>query len=189
MSKRPRLPHRLLAALLVLAPIGLGAPAPAPAAVSPQRAAQLFARFAGLAGEWREQSTRGWTGRISFRVIAAGSVVMASSAFDDPAAAANAMVTMISRDGDRLLLTHYCEAGNQPRLAATAVSDDGSTVTFTFLDAGNLPDRNAGHMDQVVIHFVDRDHFTERWTWYQDGHERWLEEIGHERVEASPSAR
>lgn len=37
-------------------------------------------------------------------------------------------------------------------------------------------------MDKVVISFVDDTHFTSQWTWYQDGKEKWLEEIKYERV-------
>ena len=33
--------------------------------------------------------------------------------------------------------------------------------------------------------FVDADHFTSQWTWYQDGKESWMEEIVHARVRAA----
>jgi hypothetical protein len=55
-------------------------------------------------------------------------------------------------------------------------------VTFTFLDATSLPSRAKGHMDKVIFDFIDDDHFDSRWTWYQDGKERWLEEIRYERA-------
>jgi hypothetical protein len=32
-------------------------------------------------------------------------------------------------------------------------------------------------MDAAVFHFEDADHVTTRWTWYQDGRQRWMEEI------------
>jgi hypothetical protein len=92
------------------------------------------------------------------------------------------MVTIAHMDGDRLMLTHYCAAKNQPRLLATTISPDGRTVEFTFLDATNLPSRDKGHMDRAVYKFVDENHFTTRWTWYQDGKESWMEEIVMERV-------
>ena len=88
---------------------------------------------------------------------------------------------MYHMDGDRLLLTHYCEAGNQPRLVASSIEDGARTVTFTFLDATNLPSRDHGHMDKAILRFLDDDHFSSRWTWYQDGEETWMEEIVYER--------
>ena len=69
----------------------------------------------------------------------------------------------------------------QPRLRATEISADGRTITFTFAGGGNLADRNRGHMDSAVFRFEDADHVSSRWTWYQDGKERWLEEIRLER--------
>jgi len=85
-------------------------------------------------------------------------------------------------DGDRLLLTHYCEARNQPRLVLSRVEDDGRTAVFSFLDGTNMASRDSGHMDKVVIRFQDDDHYTSQWTWYQGGEERWLEEITHTRI-------
>jgi hypothetical protein len=116
---------------------------------------------------------------INFKTVAGGSVVVETS-FD--AHPNETMMTMYHVDGDRLLLTHYCIAKNQPRLLATSFSDDGKSITFTFLDGTNLISRNRGHMDKVVYRFIDDNHITSRWTWYQDGEEKWLEEIHYERI-------
>ena len=59
------------------------------------------------------------------------------------------MITMFNLDGDRLLMTHYCACGNQPRMVASA-SPDGKTITFDFLDATNLATPDAGHMNRLV---------------------------------------
>ncbi len=93
------------------------------------------------------------------------------------------MMTMYHLDGERLMLTHYCVAKNQPRLVATSFGDGGKTVTFSFIDGGNLPSRDRGHMDKAVFRFIDDNHTTSQWTWYQDGRERWMEEIQLERVQ------
>ena len=89
---------------------------------------------------------------------------------------------MYHLDGERLMLTHYCVAKNQPRLLATSFSDNGKTVTFTFLDGTNLPSRDRGHMDKVIIRFVDNNHVISQWSWYQNGKESWMEEIQLERL-------
>ena len=71
---------------------------------------------------------------------------------------------MFNLDGpNRLVLTHYCSAGNQPRMAAT-VSPDGKTFTFEFFDATNLKTPDAGHMQRVVFTILDPNHHTEDWT-------------------------
>ena len=142
-------------------------------------AKELFERLKKLEGKWMGRSTKGWTEAITFKTIAQGSVVHESS-FD--AHPNETMATMYYLDGERLMLTHYCVSKTQPRLQATAFEDGGRKVTFTFLDGGNLPSRDKGHMDKVVINFMDDDHFTSQWTWYQQGQEKWLEEIKYERA-------
>lgn len=142
------------------------------------QAKAAFERFKKLEGEWLGRSTKGWEEKVTYKVIAGGSAIHQSS-FD--AHPNETMITVFHLDGERLLLTHYCVAKNQPRLQATAFSEDGKQITFTFLDATNLPARDKGHMDKVVYRFVDDDHFSSQWTWYQDGKESWLEEIKLER--------
>lgn len=142
-------------------------------------ATETFERLKGLEGKWHGRSTKGWQETVTYKVIARGSVVYESSFDAKPNAA---MATMFYLDGSRLLLTHYCVSQTQPRLQATSFEDGGRKVTFTFLDATNLPSRDKGHMDKVIINFIDDDHFTSKWTWYQNAKETWLEEINYERI-------
>lgn len=144
------------------------------AANNPEPARAAFDRFKRLEGQWIGESTKGWKETISYKVIAGGTVVVGTS-FD--AHPNETMMSMFHLDGDRLMLTHYCVAKNQPRLVATSFEEDGRKITFTFLDATNLPSRDRGHMDKAVFRFIDDDHVTSRWTWYQDGKESWMEEI------------
>jgi hypothetical protein len=141
-------------------------------------AVALFERLRSLEGEWTGTSTKGWTDRTSFRTIAAGSVVVETS-FD--AHPGETMMTMYHLDGSRVILTHYCVAKNQPRLVAREIGDEGRSVTFAFLDATGIASRDEGHMDQAIISFQDADHFTSRWSWYEGGADRWMEEIRYER--------
>lgn len=70
-------------------------------------------------------------------------------------------VTVFYLDGGRLFLTHYCDAGNRPRMVAHP-SPDGETVMFDFvsLSGGN----EKGHMDHAVFTIIDANHHTEDWT-------------------------
>jgi hypothetical protein len=75
-------------------------------------------------------------------------------------------ITMFNLDADRLLLTHYCDAGNRPRMAART-SADGKTLEFDFVDvAGNL---DYGHMQHAVFTQIDANHHTEDWTFLMPG--------------------
>jgi hypothetical protein len=144
----------------------------------PTAVQQAFEQFKKLEGAWKGKSTKGWEEIVNFKTIAKGTVVIESS-FD--AHPNETMMTMFHMDGERLMLTHFCVAKNQPRLVATSFSDDGKTITFTFLDGGNLPSRDRGHMDKALYKFIDDKHVSTQWTWYQDGKEKWMEEIVLER--------
>lgn len=75
-------------------------------------------------------------------------------------------VTMFYLDSDRLLLTHYCDAGNRPRMTART-SSNGKTVEFDFLDVSG-PTQH-GHMQHAVFTIVDANHHIEEWTYLMPG--------------------
>ena len=127
-------------------------------AVFAQSAAQTsFEQLKALAGSW-EGTFEGQPMHVTLRVTSRGNALMhemKGAGPDDP-------ITMLHLDGDRLLLTHYCDAGNQPRMAAT-ISPDGKTIVFDFLGATNLLPSQHGHMQRATFTFIDADHHTEKW--------------------------
>jgi hypothetical protein len=153
-------------------PGGAGTKASPSSAAEAARAA--FERFQSMTGVWEGKSTKGWEETLRYQTIAGGSAVLETSFEAHPG---ETMATVFHMDGERLLLTHYCVAKNQPRLEATAFEDGGRTVVFTFRDGTNLPSRDRGHMDKAVFRFEAPDRVTSRWTWYENGKETWFEEI------------
>jgi hypothetical protein len=126
---------------------------------------KAFDQMKTLAGTWEGKTSSGQTGQVTFRVTSNGSALMSEIKSSE-----ENMITMFNLDGDRLLLTHYCGAGNQPRMKAT-LSPDGKSVAFEFIDATNLASPAAGHMHGAVFTMVDANHHTEEWIWMQDGKE------------------
>ncbi len=149
-------------------------------APDPVASKATFDRLVSMAGNWRGRSTKGWEDTVTIEVIAAGTVVVMRS-FD--AHPGETMLTLIHMDGERLMLSHYCVAKNQPRLIARSFEDEGRTVGLEFLDGTNMASRDVGHMDGLVWKFIDDTAFTSTWSWYQAGNVSFMEEIEYVREE------
>ncbi len=117
-----------------------------------------------LEGNWEGKNNQGQALKISFRSTADGSALMS----EIHGVHKENMITMFHLDGNRLLMTHYCSAGNQPRMTAT-LAPDGKSVSFDFIDATNLASLEAGHMHHVVFAMPDANHHTEEWTFLDHG--------------------
>lgn len=137
----------------------------ATAALAQSDAQKSFSQLKSLTGSWEGKSPDGKPLLVSYRETAGGSAIMSEILGD------HSMMTMFNLDGpNKLLMTHYCAAGNQPRMQAS-VSPDGKTITFTFIDATNLASPDAGHMQQMVLTVLDDNHHTENWTFIDHGRE------------------
>ena len=129
-----------------------------------------FQKLQTLVGEWEGTASDGRKAETTFRLVANGSVLMEEFRFiAEDGDHASEMITMYHVDGDRLVLTHYCVAKNQPRMVATWSSEDASRFTFSFLDATNLESPNEGHMHHAELELVGQDHFKTAWTFTKDG--------------------
>ena len=138
----------------------------ATAAFAQSGAQRSFDQLKSLAGSWEGKNSMGQPVQVSYRMTAGGSALMS-----EIVGHGETMISMINFDGpNRLLLTHYCAVGNQPRMQASA-SPDGKTITFSFLDATNLDSPQSGHMDHVVIAMLGPDHHTEEWNFIDHGKE------------------
>jgi hypothetical protein len=135
-------------------------------ALAQSSAQKSFDTLKALAGNWEGKSNQGQAVRVSFRETAGGSAVLSEIHGKGP----ENMISIIHLDGDRLLMTHYCGAGNQPRMKAT-LAPDGKIVIFDFIDATNLASADVGHMHHVVFAIPDADHHTEAWTFLDHGKE------------------
>ncbi|MGA9964322.1 MAG: hypothetical protein WBQ10_03885 [Terriglobales bacterium] len=129
-------------------------------------AQKSFDQLKSLTGSWEGKNSMGQSVQVSYRMTAGGSALMS-----EIVGHGETMISMINFDGpNRLLLTHYCAVGNQPRMQAST-SPDGKTITFNFFDATNLDSPQSGHMDHVVIALLGPDHHTEEWDFIDHGKE------------------
>jgi len=119
-------------------------------------AQESFDKLKSLAGTWEGTSPKGPV-TVSYRVMANGSSVVSEITGPE-----DNMISVFNMDKDRLLMTHYCGAGNQPRMVAST-SPDGKILTFDFVDGTNIMPSQAGHMRELVVSMPDGDHHREQW--------------------------
>jgi hypothetical protein len=134
-------------------------------------AQKSFDTLTSVAGSWdglvstvpEQADIEGKPMHVSLRVTSMGNAMVHEATGagrpDDP-------ITMLYLDGDRLLLTHYCDAGNRPRMVGK-MSADGKTVEFDFLDVAGST--QYGHMHRAVFTVIDANHHTEDWTYMMPG--------------------
>jgi hypothetical protein len=132
-----------------------------------------FGQIKSLAGTWEGTLTtvpaavagasQGKQLQVSLRVTSSGNAVLhemkVPGAPDDP-------ITMLYVNGNRLFLSHYCDAGNRPRMVATA-SPDAKAITFNVVDVSGS--KSHGYMEHVVFTAIDASHHTEDWTFLMPG--------------------
>jgi hypothetical protein len=136
----------------------------ATAAVAQSDAKGTFEHLKSLNGTWEGKANNSNPVKIVFRSTGGGSALLSEIMGEED------MISVFHVDNNRVLMTHYCAAGNQPRMQAS-MSPDGKTITFAFVDATNLAGPKAGHMEHLVITMPDADHHSEDWTFVQDGKE------------------
>jgi len=153
----------LLIILVATAAVALPQQMPMPKTSGPQSDAQkAFETLKTLAGSW-EGSIMGMPVQITIRVTSSGNAILhegtSSGMKDNP-------ITMLYVESDRLLLTHYCDSGNRPRMQGK-LSPDGKTVTFDFLDVSGNAQRFLMH--DAAFTLIDANHHIEEWTYIMSG--------------------
>jgi len=124
-----------------------------------------FDRLKILVGTWEATSPQGKPLTNTIRLVSNGTALEETFQSAD----ADQMVTLYTPNGNRLAMTHYCAAGNQPRMESPAVTVDQKEFDFSLTGITNLANPNSGHMRHLLIQIADQDHFTEKWTWRENG--------------------
>ena len=133
---------------------------------NPEADAQ-FERLKSLEGEWvvtGEGAAQPEGQTVSYRITGQGSALVETLFAGTP----GEMVTVYHRDGDALVLTHYCSLGNQPRMVAVPTGDPDA-IRFRFDGGTNVDPRRGSHMHAVEHVLADDAHLRSTWTLYTDG--------------------
>ncbi len=161
--------HRLIATAL-LAALALNGALPALAqeapTAPPTAQPHLFERFKALAGEWSGAGIDGNSmpdTNVSYTVTAGGNAVE-ELLFPGTS---HEMRTLYVRDGDDVVLVHFCASGHHPKMRAHQERD--GQVVFDFDGAVNFDPAKAAHMHDANFNFLGPDELTTRWQFWDGG--------------------
>ena len=154
------------AAVLIIVPAYAG---------DPSSPADVFAKLKMMEGTWNanleqtagephEEEAAPLSSSHEFRVSGAGSVVMEVMG----AGSEHEMINMYHMDGEDLVLTHYCAAGNQPTMKLDGEMLAEGKTHFAFTGGTNLKPGDQ-HIHSVTWEWQENGSAVADWTSWSDG--------------------
>jgi hypothetical protein len=168
---RPRILFALVVCLFLAASLASQEMHPA------ARSTPAFDQIKSLAGTWEGKASSGKTTKVTYKVVSNGSVVMEHL---QPATESE-MITMYTLDGDRILVTHYCAAGNQPTMQTVPLTAATGKYDFSFVRVTGTKTPDEGHMAALTLSIQDKDHITQTWT-FEDHGKSMVETFAYTRI-------
>jgi hypothetical protein len=106
-----------------------------------------FERLKGLLGTW-EATEKGTSRKFTakYTMTGGGNVLLE---------VLGGMTTAYHLDKGRLVLTHFCGAGNQPRMRVKTIENGGRRVMFEMYDITNLKSPDAYRSTSLDVTFHD----------------------------------
>jgi hypothetical protein len=170
-------------AVVILGEAGLAGAGDDPAAKAGVEAKAVFARLKKLAGTWKAELAASGKAAdfkkkveehkgehdaeqsVVYKLTGAGSALVETLM----PGAAHEMVSVYHLDGDELRMTHYCAAGNQPRLKLDRAKSTPDHLVFVFEGGSNLDPKKDMHIHGLEITFHDDGRVTSAWDGYAGG--------------------
>lgn len=136
------------------------------AATAEQRATTLD-QVKSLEGTWVGKDEKGVEQVMAvFSVGSAGTSVREIMFPGSP----HEMTNMYHMDGGTLVMTHYCAAGNQPRLRS--VKSEPGRIELVADSVTNFTKANEYYMGKLTLVMPDKDTLVEEWASIKDGKEQ-----------------
>lgn len=160
------LPAALAIGLLVSATTALAIdhqhPAPPTTAEFEQLKKVLVGKWSGRNDKAKDMEEKL---EINYRTTAGGSALIEDMFPGTP----QEMISVYNVDNGKIVMTHYCLVGNQPRLSLKEKS--GNKYLFDFVDGMNVKPTDT-HMHRLALTVKDNDHITQEWTAFENGKAR-----------------
>ena len=116
-------------------------------------AKQSFTKLKTLAGSW-QGTIMGKLINATIRVTSSGNALL-HEATNDGGGVPDHEISTFYVEGDRLLATHYCDAGNRSRMEGKLLPN-GNGVEFNLLEVTGGTQR--GFIKRLVFTMIDADH-------------------------------
>lgn len=146
----PKIIVRLTLALVLVLGTGLSTVRAAATPGLDDKAA--FAKLKSLAGNWTGPKMMGHRMNTNIRVIAGGSTVVATFF---PGTSME-MISVYYLSDNKLVQTHYCMLGNQPRMKFNSKKSTADTLVFDFAGGDNIG-RSTKHMHAETLRLVGKN--------------------------------
>jgi len=161
----------ITSALVIIGVVGVGCASnrgTAPRLVqqaTPQQQAALFDQVKSLEGTWEMTDENGVKHTACVFQTSSNGTVVREIMFPG---SQHEMTNVYHMDGPTLVVTHFCAAGNQPRMRAHA-GDTPGVVAFTFDSVSNLTRADETYMGQLTLIRTGPDTMREEWKSLQAG--------------------
>ena len=141
-------------------------------------AQSAFERLASLEGTWtglpegegeEAKAEAEAAGQVTheIEVSAAGTVIMETM---NPGTE-HEMINMYHRDGNDLVLSHYCSGGNQPQMRLDPEASSLDTLVFAYSGGTNHDPAVDQHIHSAEIELIDDNHLKSHWSAHAGGEE------------------
>lgn len=128
-------------------------PAANPTTPAPQSdAKKAFEKMKALAGSW-QGTIMNISINVTIRPASSGTAIL-HEANTNGGGPPSHEITMFYMEGDRLLATHFCDAGNRARFEGK-LSPDGKAIEFNFLEVTGST--RGGLVKRMVITTIDEN--------------------------------
>lgn len=139
----------LIIILVATAAVVLAQDNPPKAAAGQSDAQKAFEKMKTLAGSW-EGTVMNIPINFTIRSASSGTAILHEG--NTEKGVPNHEITMFYVEGDRLLATHYCDAGNRSNMEGK-MSADGKSVEFNFLDVAGST--KGGLVKRMMFTMID----------------------------------
>ena len=142
--------RKLILLIILVATAAVALAQESPKAAGAQSDAQkAFEKLKTLAGSW-EGTVMAIPINFTIRAASSGTAILHEG--NTEKGVPNHEITMFYVEGDRLLATHYCDAGNRSNMEGK-MSADGKSVEFNFLDVAGST--KGGLVKRMMFTMID----------------------------------